>query len=365
MIFDSVRAIPPDPGAPQAAGAAAVPHRPRGSGTHRPLGRDAGVPLGRHHARRGLLPDPEARERIRDLWDIPAVYADWRDDRRRIARRHRRQHPVGRRPLSSASRGGRGGGEARDHVLTAKPLAETWEQCLAIVSAAREGGIKLGVDQNTRFAPAFYGCGALVRAGALGPLMSATINYHSALGRQHTNAFDAKHDVAVHGVDILLSWFEGEPDRVFASRSRRVDGIGSVLAATLEFADGANATLLYDFATRHRRQFEFIAVGDEASADGLQDQELPGPSRMLRAMPRRPARVEGSRARAAAGLRVVARVLPCERAGPAPVHRDRPLSVGEPRERAANDADPLRDRSIRRRRPGRPHSGDRDDGVCV
>jgi predicted dehydrogenase len=70
---------------------------------------------------------------------------------------------------------------------------------------------------------------------------------------------------------------------VYASWSRRVDGIGSVLSAVFTFSDGANATLLYDFATRHRRQFEFVAVGEQASADGLQDQELPGPSRMRRA----------------------------------------------------------------------------------
>jgi predicted dehydrogenase len=117
----------------------------------------------------------------------------------------------------------------------------------------------------------------------LGPLLSATINYHSALGRQHTNAFDAAHDVSVHGIDILLSWFDREPTDVYASWSRRADGVGSVLATILTFDDGANATLVYDFATRHRRQFEFIAVGEEASADGLQDQELPGPSRMRRA----------------------------------------------------------------------------------
>jgi predicted dehydrogenase len=117
----------------------------------------------------------------------------------------------------------------------------------------------------------------------LGPLISATINYHSALGRQHTNDFDAAHDVSVHGIDILLSWFDREPTEVYSSWSRRVDGIGSVLATIFMFDDGANATLVYDFATRHRRQFEFVAVGEEASADGLQDQELPGPSRMRRA----------------------------------------------------------------------------------
>jgi predicted dehydrogenase len=229
-------------------------------------------------------PDPEARRLIRDLWGIPAVFSDWREmiDQTDLdvvdinLRWDVGLSPMRVEAVAEAARRG-------INVVIAKPLAETWSQCVEIVSLARDGGIKLGVDQNTRFAPAFYGCRALIRAGALGHLLSASVNYHSAVGRQHTNAFDAAHDVAVHGVDILLSWFDQEPIEVYASWSRRVDGIGSVLAAILSFADGANATIHYDFATRHRRQFEFVAVGEEASADGLQDQELPGPSRMLRA----------------------------------------------------------------------------------
>ncbi len=230
-------------------------------------------------------PDPRAREQLQALWGIPQVFADYDEmldavelDVLDINLRW----DVGLSPMRVAAVA-----EAAKrglHVIIAKPLAETWDQCQAIVAHARAGGIKVGVDQNTRYAPAFYGCRALINAGELGPLISASINYHSALGRQHTNEFDAVHDVCVHGVDILLSWFEELPAEVFAHWSRRVDGIGSVLAATLIFASGANGTILYDFATRHRRQFEFIAVGELASADGLQDQELPGPSRMLRAM---------------------------------------------------------------------------------
>lgn len=229
-------------------------------------------------------PDLEARRLIQNLWGVPTVFADWRemiDETRLDVIDINLRWDVGLSPMrveavSEAARRG-------IHVIIAKPLAETWDQCLEIVSLGRDAEIKLGVDQNTRFAPAFYGCGALIRAGVLGPLLSASVNYHSAIGRQHTNAFNAAHDVGVHGVDILLSWFDQEPREVYASWSRRVDGIGSVLAAILSFADGANATLHYDFATRHRRQFEFVAVGEEASADGLQDQELPGPARMLRA----------------------------------------------------------------------------------
>ena len=229
-------------------------------------------------------PDPEARRMIQDIWGIPAVYADWREmleaESLDVVDINVRWD-VGLSPMrvevvEEASRRG-------IHVVIAKPLAETWEQCRAIVAAARDGGIKLGVDQNTRFAPAFYGCRALIEAGALGPLISASIDYHSGIGRQHTNAFNAMHDVSVHAVDILLSWFDREPLTVYGSWSRRVDDIGSVLAATFVFDDGANATLLYDFASRQRRSFAFSAVGELASADGLQDQELPASARMLRA----------------------------------------------------------------------------------
>jgi predicted dehydrogenase len=229
-------------------------------------------------------PDPAARGALQRVWNIPRVFPDWREMLDSIdidvvdinLRWDVGLSPTRVEVVAEAARRG-------IHVIIAKPLAETWEQCQSIVAHARGGDIKLAVDQNTRYAPAFYGCRALIKAGALGPLISASINYHSALGRQHTNVFDAVHDVCVHGIDILLSWFDEEPVRVYANWSRRVDNVGSVLVATFTFGDGANATLLYDFATRHRRQFEFVAVGERASADGLQDQELPGPSRMLRA----------------------------------------------------------------------------------
>ena len=229
-------------------------------------------------------PDPAARDAIRELWGVEQVFDDYRsmlDAVELDVVDINIRWDVGLSPLrvevvTEAAR-------RRIHVIIAKPVAETWEQCLEIVRQARAGGIKFGVDFNTRFAPAFYGCRTLIHSQALGPMISASINYHSALGRQHTNAFDAVHDVCVHAIDVLQSWYGEAPEQIYGNWSRRVDGIGSVLSATLEFASGANATILFDFATRHRRQFEFIAVGEHASADGLQDQELPGPSRLLRA----------------------------------------------------------------------------------
>ena len=229
-------------------------------------------------------PDRTAAKEIRDTWGVQHVFDDYRSmidaidlDLLDINIRW----DVGLSPLrvevvAEAARRG-------IHVILAKPVAETPQQCQDIVGHAREGGITFGVDFNTRYAPAFYGCRALIRAGSLGPLIAAGINYHSGIGRQHTNAFDAVHDVCIHAVDVLQSWFGEAPEEVYGSWSRRVDGVGSVLTGVFRFASGANATLLYDFATRHRRRFEMFAVGERAGVDGIQDQELPGPARLVRA----------------------------------------------------------------------------------
>ena len=229
-------------------------------------------------------PDPAARARLQEHWGIAQVFEDYGEMldavqldvvdiniRWDVGLSATRVDAVAR----AAQRG--------MHVIIAKPLAETWEQCQAMVAQAREGRVKLAVDQNLRYAPAFFGCGVLIRESALGPLISASVNYHSAIGRQHSNAFDAAHDNVVHAVDVLRTWFGETPVEVFAHWSRRVDGVGSVYAATLIFESGANATILYDFATRHRRRFEFIAVGEAASADGLEDYGLPAPARLRRA----------------------------------------------------------------------------------
>ena len=168
------------------------------------------------------------------------------------------------------------------HVLLAKPFAATYVQCLEMVHAAQTAGITIAVDHNMRFAPVPYGIRSMIQAGVLGPLVSSSYLYHSAVGRQHTNAFDAAYDNVVHAADTLLSWFEQEPEEVYGHWSRRVDGVGSVFAGTLAFAGGANATILFDFASRHRRQMEFIAVGELASVDGRQDAGMPPPATQRR-----------------------------------------------------------------------------------
>src|SRR5262249_6277029 len=89
--------------------------------------------------------------------------------------------------------------------------------------------------------------------------------------------------VTVHGVDVMLSWFDREPELVFASQSRRTDR-GSAVCATLVFPDGANGSIHDDFVSEHRRSLDFAVAREHGSVDGREDIEVPeaGQPRMLR-----------------------------------------------------------------------------------
>jgi predicted dehydrogenase len=222
-------------------------------------------------------PDPIARERARSTHQVERGYADYREmlDAERLdvvdinLRWDRGMSPARVEAVGEAASRG-------INIQIAKPLAETYEQCLAIVEAARRGRVKLAVNQNSRYAPAFFAAGELIRQGVIGPIVAAGIQWDSARGLQHRPDFDVVHDVTVHQVDILLSWFDSEPTLVFANQTRKTE-IGSVLAATMIFDGGSNGTIRDDFASELRRSWPMTIVGELGALDGTDDIEIPEP----------------------------------------------------------------------------------------
>ncbi|HVA85102.1 MAG TPA: Gfo/Idh/MocA family oxidoreductase [Candidatus Saccharimonadales bacterium] len=222
-------------------------------------------------------PNHEARERVRARFGIQAVYADLDEmlDREHLdvidlnLRWDRGMSPARVDAVRRITARG-------VHVQLAKPLAAEYQQCVAIVEAAEANHVKLAVNQNSRYAPTFFAAGELVRCGVIGPLIAAGIQWDSARGLQHRADFDAVHDVTVHQVDVLLSWFDREPRFVFANQTRRTEA-GSVVAATLVFDDGTNGTIRDDFASELRRTWPITIVGELGSLDGTEDIEIPEP----------------------------------------------------------------------------------------
>jgi Predicted dehydrogenases and related proteins len=99
--------------------------------------------------------DEGQRERARRLWGIPAVYADFREMLERecpdvvdITLHWERHADAKLAAVQTAA-------EYGCHILLQKPMAATWEQCVAMVEAAKRSGVLLAVNQNARFAPTF------------------------------------------------------------------------------------------------------------------------------------------------------------------------------------------------------------------
>jgi predicted dehydrogenase len=222
-------------------------------------------------------PDEEARRKAERKWNVPNTYSDYREMLEReqpdvvdINLRWDRGMTAKRVEVVTAC------AELGIHVQLAKPLGATWEECETLVDVAKRHDVLLSVNQNSRYAPSFFATGALLRAGVLGSLLSAHIAWDAARGLQHRRDFDAVHDVSVHQVDVLLSWFDREPELVFAHQTRRAD-VGSVINIVMQFADGSNGSVRDDFASELRRSWPFNVVGELGAADGTDDIEVPEP----------------------------------------------------------------------------------------
>jgi predicted dehydrogenase len=140
-------------------------------------------------------------------------------------------------------------------VITEKPLDITSAKADTLIAACAAAGVKLGVFFQDRFAPDLVRLKAAIGAGALGrPLVASArvkwwrpADYYTGSRWRGSEALDgggALMNQGIHTVDLLL-WLWGDVTRVFARRTAALHPIEveDTLVATLEFANGALATL--------------------------------------------------------------------------------------------------------------------------
>ncbi len=145
--------------------------------------------------------------------------------------------------------------KAGKHVLLEKPLEISLQRSRQVVETAERAGIKLGIVLQRRFRPVLTETARLIREGALGELVSASLrlcnwrdqSYYDAPGRG-TLARDGGGVLltqAIHTVDQLIA-LAGLPTQVtgFAATSRvhRMETEDLVHAA-LRFDNGALGAL--------------------------------------------------------------------------------------------------------------------------
>jgi predicted dehydrogenase len=170
---------------------------------------------------------------------------------------------------------------AGKHIMSQKPLATTYAEAAAMVRAAADAGVRMGVHLHYRWLPAYRAAGLLLRDGAIGdPLLLS----HRMVGDQDVvywntpqrqwNAFIDDFllvEWGSHQLDFLRFWAGQRPARVFASTTRPPDQhftSDMVAAVVVEFEAGARGMLLMDQVGR--------------GGEGLMDFRLEGTAGMLR-----------------------------------------------------------------------------------
>ena len=118
--------------------------------------------------------------------------------------------------------------EAGYHVLCEKPLAQTVEDCEAMVAAAKKAGKKFMTGQVCRKAPGFMKAKELVDAGEIGELFFVESEYahdYQFLGKAwRWDPVNLRYSIiggGCHAID-LLRWIAGDPEKVMALANRKV-----------------------------------------------------------------------------------------------------------------------------------------------
>ncbi len=108
------------------------------------------------------------------------------------------------------------------HVLSEKPMAEAWSDCVAMVEAAEKAGRLFAVSQNYRYQPHTAAARDFLREGSLGEPEHVQVSFFKA---PHFGGFREKMryplivDMAIHHYDLMRA-FLGDPEwTVAASRN--------------------------------------------------------------------------------------------------------------------------------------------------
>jgi predicted dehydrogenase len=164
------------------------------------------------------------------------------------------------------------------HVLVEKPIDITVEAADALIAAAEQSGVRLGVFFQDRFKPDIVRLKRIVDEGRLGRLLFVDARvpwyrppeYYGSSRWRGTWALDgggALMNQGIHTVDLLL-WLAGDVDRVQAVAKAALHDIEveDTAAALLEFRSGAVGVLAATTATYPGYARRIQVTGTEGTA---------------------------------------------------------------------------------------------------
>ncbi|MFK7793121.1 MAG: Gfo/Idh/MocA family protein [Devosiaceae bacterium] len=196
----------------------------------------------------------KAEEKAQEFCPTARVEDEWRAilDNPEIAMVDITLHPEHRTPIIKAAL------EAGKHVLSQKPFVTDLGVGEDLVKLAQDKGVKLAVNQNSRWAPHKAFMREAVLAGHIGDLVSAHIAMHWDHGWTAGTPFDAiedliLYDFGVHWFDFLTSMVGDRARSVFATATHAKGQANKVplLAQAMVKLDGGTASLVFDGGIAH------------------------------------------------------------------------------------------------------------------
>ncbi len=160
--------------------------------------------------------------------------------------------------------------EAGKHVLVEKPMANTEQECLAMIDAAKQRELTLMVAFPLRYRPAYQALKKAVSSGEYGKVISANGFVHGRLQPAPGTWFSRKEQLGggvlfshgCHDLDVMI-WLLGQPQRSYYVGTHVgtewMEGEGTA-QCIFEFDEGALGNLSVSWGLPYKDQRSRIQV---------------------------------------------------------------------------------------------------------
>jgi predicted dehydrogenase len=169
------------------------------------------------------------------------------------------------------------------HVLVEKPLAATLEDCDAILTAARQGGARIGVVSQRRFYPPCQRIREAIDAGKIGkPVLGTAVIYgwrdeayyrsDPWRGRWDLEGGGILVNQAPHQLDLLL-WYMGEVEEVFgywSNLNHPTIEVEDTAVASVRFKSGALGSIIVSNSQNPALHARVLVNGSNGASVGVQ-----------------------------------------------------------------------------------------------
>lgn len=162
------------------------------------------------------------------------------------------------------------------HVLCEKPMAVTGQECLSMIRAAREGGVKLMVAYRLHFEPANLRAAELAARGRLGEVRLFTSEFTmdvkaGDIRLQESLGGGALYDIGIYCINAARSVFRAEPLEVqalkLAGSDPRFREVGEMTGALLRYPGDRMASFVVSFGAAKISRYRIIGTKGHLTVD--------------------------------------------------------------------------------------------------